>query len=76
MTRDASQANSPALQVKKEQHIVRFQSFERKHFRSEEVRPHHDCHVSTDEIFPSGVLLPLWRWRDIMPLKNVADGMI
>src|SRR5258708_18209533 len=76
MTRDTCQADSSALQVNEKQHIVRFQSGEREHFHGEEVRSHHDRHMSTDEVCPAGILLPLPGWRNIMPLKNVSDCLI
>jgi hypothetical protein len=57
----------PALQMNEQQHIMRFQPFEREHFSCEKIRSHHYLHVSADEILPTCRLLSLQSGWNIMP---------
>ena len=76
MIRYSCQIDSPALQVKKEQHVERFQALEREYFYREEICSHHHCHVGSDEIFPACVLFPLRRWWNVMPFQDIAHCLI
>src|SRR5436190_22303419 len=76
MLGQACKTDPPTLEMQNEQHIVRLQSFERKHFHGEEVRSHHDRHVRTDKVLPTRRLLPLRGRRDIVPLEDIADCLI
>src|SRR5664280_2271678 len=61
MGRDSGQTNSPTLQLDKEQYVVGNQALERKHFHREEIRFHQNIHMSADEVFPAGRMLPFRR---------------
>src|SRR5580765_1091826 len=76
MTRYSCQTDSPALQVKEEQNVERFQALEREYLYGEEICSDHHCHVCSDKIFPACVLFPLRGWRNVMSLQDVADCLI
>src|SRR5579872_2353703 len=76
MTSNAGPTNPSTLQMNEEQHIIRFQSLEREHFRGEEIRSHHHCHVGTDEVSPACALLSFRRRWNIMSLADVGDRLI
>src|SRR5260370_36313276 len=76
MTRNSGQAYPPTLQMNEEQHVVRNQPSERKHFHREEVGGHQYRHVSTDKVFPTRRLLPLGSRWNIMAAENIAHRLI
>src|SRR5205823_5269527 len=76
MTCDSGQAYPPALQMNEKQHVVRHQTFYRKHFHREEVGRRQHRHVSTDKVFPTRRLLPLGSRWNILAAENIAHRLI
>jgi len=59
-----------------EQNVVRDEPSPGQHFDREKVCAGEHVHVRPDELFPGGRATPLRRWRDLVSVQDVADGLV
>jgi hypothetical protein len=72
----AGEGNAPALQVKKEEDVIRNETKPRQGLNGAEVCPGEDGHVGGDELLPLRALAACRGWRDAVALQNVSDRLI
>ena len=73
---DTGESDAPALQVEKEQHVLRDEATPSENFDGEEIRAGENCHMRSDKILPGRVLAAFRRRGDAMPLEDVSDRLI
>jgi hypothetical protein len=73
---DPSEGDPPALQVEKEQHVIRDEATSGQDFDGEEIRAGKNCHMRGDEILLDGILAAFGRRSDAVSFENVSDCLI
>src|SRR6516164_1772966 len=75
MTRDASQAYAPRLQMQEEQNVVRHQAPPRQDLDGEEIGSGEHVQVTAEEFLPSCRLTPLGGRCDVVTAQDMAHRL-